>query len=188
MANHAVLIQNRVAAQDVGSWNRSAVAASSIDLDNGNVFQLSGSAADTGYSEVWWVTAPVGSAITLSDLWMAASTETVSLTVDGDLKYRGLNSDPRKFYNSGCTVFSAFRPQPGDIITLSVDAFTGTTNTYANGSDGSYTLYWNSAQSASALSFKKLATTYISIGSGAMDTQRVTAYKMLCVNNGPGLY
>jgi hypothetical protein len=103
--------------------------------------------------------------------------------VDGSLKYRGLNSDPRKFYNSGCTVFSAFKPQPGDIITLSADAFTGTANTYANASDSIYTLYWSATRSASALSFKKMATTYISIGSGAMDNQRVTAYKLVCLGN-----
>jgi len=184
MTTHAVLIQNKVMARDVGSLNRSAVAASSIDIDNGNVFQLSGSAADTGYSEVWWVSAPVGSAVTLSDLWMAAEPEVVT-TVDGDLKYRGLNQDPRKFYNSGCTVFTAYRPMPGDIVTLSADAFTGTTSTYANASDSIYTLVWGSVTTASSLCFKKLATTYISIGSGAIDNQRVTAYKMVCVFNGP---
>jgi hypothetical protein len=182
MATHAVLIQNKVGATDVGTWNRSAVAASAIDIDNGNVFLLSGSAQDTGYSEVWWATA--GSFT--GPLWMAASPDSVVTTVSGTLKYRGLNQDPRNFYNSGCTVFDAYLPQPGDIITLTADAFTSTVNTYANSGDALYTLAWGATVSASSLCYKLLTTTYISIGSGAMDNQRVTAYKLVCLyNQGP---
>ena len=186
MADHSVLLKTGCAASDIVAWNRYALAGSSVDLDNGNVFRLDtqNSAGTQGYSEVWDVSAPSLSGSTLDGLWMA-DTAGRNLTVDGSLQYAGLNDDPRKFYNVGGKVFDAFKPQAGDVIELSADAFTTAigSNTYANSSDGVYELVWGTSQTANALSFKLIATTYFSIGSGAIDTQRVTAYKLVCLNN-----
>jgi hypothetical protein len=182
MANHGILVMNKCAAEDVKAWNRSAVAGSAVDIDNGNVFRLDSYSTTSGESEVWAVTAPSASGSTLNGLWMAASPE-VPLTVDGTLQYRGLNQDPRRFYNVGAKTFDAFKPQVGDIVTLSADNLTSTLNTYVNSADGVYTLAWSASVVASSLTLKYLATTYNSIGSGAIDNQRATAYKFVVVAN-----
>lgn len=186
MADHAVLSKKACASIDVGAYNRYAMAGSAVDLDNGSVFRLDtqNTAGTSGYSEVWDVTAPSLSGSTLNGLWMAG-TEAVNLLADGTKQYRGLSDDPRSFYNLGAKPFDAFKPQPGDVIELSADAFTGAIggNTFANASDASYDLVWGTSQTTSALSFQLLATTYFSIGSGAIDTQRVTAYKLVCLAN-----
>lgn len=186
MADHGVLIKNAVVASDVNAYVRYAMAGSSVDLDNGNVFRLDtqNTASTSGYSEVWDVSAASGSGSTLNNLWMAAQ-EGVNLTIDGTLIYAGINDDPRKFYNKGARVFTAIKPQAGDIVTMTSDCFSNAIagNTFANSSDASYELTWGATQTSAALSFKLIATTYISIGSGAIDSQRVTAYKLQCLAN-----
>jgi hypothetical protein len=79
-------------------------------------------------------------------MWMAYSPEVVTV-VSGSLKYKGLNNDPREFTNLSGEVFSAFKPQVGDIITLTAEAITGdkSTNTYAVAANGAYTLAWAAA-------------------------------------------
>jgi hypothetical protein len=188
MADHGVIIRNDVAAASVGSYNRYAISGSKsgsgLDLDNGNVFNLVSQSTTTGYDAVWSVTMPMASG-SVSGLWMACS-QRANLTVDGTLIYSGLNDDPRKFYNVGGRVLDAFKPQVGDVITLSTDCFLNaiSSNLYANAITNSYLLDWEAVPPASgALSFKWLATTYISVGTGAFDTQRVTAYKLVCVAN-----
>lgn len=177
---HAVIIANKIAAENVGSYNRSAIAGSAVDLDNGNVFLLNSQSATSGESEVWSVSA-TGSGV--SGLWMAYSPEVV-ITVSGTKQYRGIDPDPQDFYNVGGKVFDAFKPQVGDVITLTGDAFTGTAGlAYANSGSSVYTLNWSSTQVSGAMCWRYLGTTYISKGSGAIDNQRVTAYKMECIAN-----
>lgn len=186
MADHAVLLQKSCASFDVGSYNRYAMAGSAVDIDNGNVFRLDtqNNAATSGYSEVWDVSAPSLSGSTLNNLWMA-NTDGVNLLADGSLQYKGLSDDPRKFYNVGSKVFDAFKPQVGDIIEVTAEALTSAigANTYLNAADAVYTLTPGTSQTESALSFKLLATTYFSIGTGAIATGRVTAYKLVCLAN-----
>lgn len=180
MTTHAILVQNRVAAMNVDAYNRSAIAGSAVDLDNGNVFRLDTQSSTAGQSEVWVVTAPTASGSTLNNLWMAYSPEVVVTNA----QYKGLDPDPRNFYNAGAKVFDAFKPQVGDIITLTGDALTGTAElAYANSTSGAYTFTWGAAVVASSLSLQYLATTYVSIGTGAMDNQRVAAYKFVVVAN-----
>jgi hypothetical protein len=187
MADHGVLLKKACASIDVGSYNRFAMAGSAVDLDNGNVFRLDteNTAGTSGYSEVWDVTAPSLSGSTLGCLWMA-SQDGVNLLVDGVLEYRGLSDDPRKFYNVGAKVFTAFKPQIGDIIEISADAIsnTRTAETFLNAADAAYEMAWGSTQTDSDLSFKLItATNFFSIGTGAMDTQRFTAFKLVCIAN-----
>jgi hypothetical protein len=183
MATHTVAILNKVAAENIGSYNRSAIAGSAVDLDNGNVFRLDSQSATSGESEVWSVSAPTTSASTLNGLWMAYSPEIV-ITVSGTKQYRGIDPDPQDFYNVGAKVFDAYKPQVGDVITVTGEAFTGTPAlAYANAANGVYTLAWGASQTANALSFRYLGTTYISKASGAIENQRVTAYKLECIAN-----
>lgn len=181
--SHAILIQNRVAAASVDSYNRSAIAGSAVDLDNGNVFRLDSQSATSGESEVWAVTAPTTSGSTMNNLWMAYSPEVV-VTVSGTKQYKGIDPDPQDFYNLGGKVFDAFKLQVGDIITLTGDALSGSAESaYANSATGVYKLAWGASQTASALSLRYLATTYVSLATGAIDTQRVTAYKFEVIAN-----
>ena len=180
---HAVVIQNKVVAEDVKSYNRNAIAGSAVDVDNGNVFRLDSKSSTSGESEVWSVTAPTTSGSTMANLWMAYSPEVVTV-VSGTKQYRGIDPDPQDYYNVGGKVFDAFKPQVGDLITLTGEALTGTAGlTYANSSNDAYTLAWSASQTASALSFKLIGTTYISLGSGAINNQRVTAYQFECIAN-----
>ena len=80
-------------------------------------------------------------------VWMAYSPEIVTV-VSGSLKYKGLNNDPRNFTNLSGEVFDAFKPQKGDIITITADGIGPTSigsNTYAVAKDGQYKLDWASA-------------------------------------------
>jgi len=164
---------------DISAKNRSAYYTQ--NLDNGNVFKLDSIYSSTG-CEVWTATLSNGSS---ADLWMAYSPD-VNTLESGTKKFRGLTIDPQDFYISACTVFDAFRPEPGDIITLTADAFTATrsTETYANSADNSAELVWASTKSASALSLKIIDITTVSLPDGSLgDDQALTAYKMLVVAN-----
>ena len=184
MTTYAILIQNRVAAMNVDAYNRSAIAGSDVDLQNGSVFRLDTLEAGSSGCEVWAVTAPATSTSTLNNLWMAYSPE-VNTLVSGTKMYRGLSPDPRDFYNAGAYVFDAFKPQVGDIVTLTADAFTSaiSSNTYLNAANGVYTLTPGASQTASALSLQLIDTTYVSLADGSISTQRVTAYKFVVLAN-----
>lgn len=169
-----VLIPNAIAAQDVNAWNRSAVA--STNVDNGNIVILSALSTTAGEGEVWTALTP-STSNGLTGVWMVYQPE---LTETGE-KYRGLDPDPRNFYIPDGKVFSCFKPKIGDIVTMTADGLAGTksTNTFVNAVDstGGLKPLWASSQAASVFSMKLIETTYISIGSGAIDSQRVTAYK-----------
>lgn len=177
---HAVLIPNAIQAKDVDSLNRHVVSAS--DVDNGNIVALLTRSATAGQEEVWVGTVPATGS--LANLWMVYEPEVV-VTYSGNSEYKGLDPDPRNFYVKAGKVFSAFKPAVGDIITLTADALAGTksTNTYVNATDttGGLKLLWGASQTSSVLSFKLMATTYISLATGAIDSQRVTAYQFECV-------
>jgi hypothetical protein len=176
---YGVIVQNRVAALNVDAYNRPAWYTSA--LANGSVFRLDSLASLTG-SEVWLVSAPSGDSSTLNNLWMAYSPEIV-ITTSGTKQYKGIDPDPQDFTNSASLVFDAFKPQVGDIITMTGDCFANSVSTYANAVSGSTNLTWGSTQTASALSLKLLDSTYISKPDGTISTGRVTAYKCVVVAN-----
>ena len=108
----------------------------------------------------------------------------IVLTTSGTSTYKGLDPNPQNFSIPAGTVFSAFKPALGDIVTMTADGFvtgTGAASAFANAADSSYLFTWASSVGA-GLSLAYVSTTYISIGSGAIDSQRVTAYKMKVVN------
>jgi len=179
--SHCVLVQSKVAAENIDAANVSAINSADA-LDNGNVVALAtqDTAATYGQTEVWDATKPATA--TLAGLWMVYEPEVV-LTVSGTKQYKGINVDPQDFYIPANTVFSAYKPHLGDVITMTGDGFvtgSGAASAYAVAADGSYLLTW-AAGAGSGLSYKYIATTYISIGSGAIDTQRAVAYKLQCV-------
>lgn len=177
--SHAVLVKSKVAAMDVGSYNRSVVSGSDA-IDNGNIFGLAAQGTSASGLEVWTVVTPATGS--LGGMWMAASPE-VPITVDGTLVYKGLNSDPRNFYNVGGTPFDAIKLVVGDIVTLTVDAFDTAPSAFAVATNATGKFTAAAGHVAGVCCLRYLATTYISIGSGNIDNQRVAAYKMEVIEN-----
>lgn len=76
--------------------------------------------------------------------WMAYSPEVVTVVSASGKKYKNINPDPRDFTNLSGEVFDAFKPEVGDIITITSDGITGTkgANTFAVAKDGQYAIDW----------------------------------------------
>lgn len=175
MAYHGVLIPEAIAAMNVDSFNRSVVS-SGCALDNGFVFALGSKNWTSGSgAEVFNIEAPASG--NLDKLWMAYSGDEIVVT---DSKYKGLDPDPRNFVNAAGKVFSAYKPQVGDIILVTAEVLSGSQNTYAIPAASSYQLAW-SASAGSSLCYKYLQTSYISLATGAIGDQRVTAYELECI-------
>jgi hypothetical protein len=176
---YGVCLPVSVAAMNVDAWNRSCVSASAVE--NGSVLVLATKSVTAGLSEVWTATVP---GTVLTGLWMAYEPEIV-LTTSGSSQYKGIDPDPRNFRNEIGSVFSAFKPQLGDIITLTGDALSTNTSysagvtTHVNAiqTTGGLKLEWASGVGTAILSLKLLVATNIAIATGAIDTQRVTAYQ-----------
>jgi hypothetical protein len=181
MTVHAILIQKQVSAQTNPALNRSVI--SGCDIDNGNVFTLSHQNGGTGLTEVWDVIQPTTGSI--GGLWMAAAPEVVT-TISGANKFRGIDVDPRNFYTAASTVFDAYKPMPGDIITLTADALdSGTSQQYAVAAIGTFKLAWAADPSTNkTFSMHYLGTDPIAVGSGsAIGTSHVAAFKFEVLNN-----
>jgi len=177
MAYHGVLIPEAIAAMNIDSLNRSVISSAS-SIDNGMIFYCTTKAWASGSgAEVFNVAAPATGS--LLNVWMAYSGDEIVTT---DAKYKGLDPNPRNFYNASGVVFSAYKPKVGDIILLTGEALTGTVDDYAVAANGAMQLTWAAAPAGTAaLAYKKIGTKYISIATGAIDTQRVTAYELECV-------
>jgi hypothetical protein len=178
---YSVLIQEKTMATDVSALNAVVVCGSA--LENGNVVRFTTLSGSSGYGEVFHSAQPTTGS--LAGVWMVATPEVVTVAL-GDVKYRGINPDPRNFYNLAGDLVDVFKPQPGDIILLSEDAFSGakSANTHANAGADRFDLVWGTTQVASSLSLKWLATDYILIGSGsAVGDARLTAYRMQVLAN-----
>jgi len=80
-------------------------------------------------------------------MWMAYSPEIVTVVTASGKIYKGIDPDPRDFTNVSGEVFDAFKPQVGDLITMTADGITGskTTGDYAVATNGQYALAWASA-------------------------------------------
>ena len=177
----SILIPELTAAKNIDTLNRSFIAE--VDLDNGNVFGKGELSTNANESQVYETAQPATGS--LSDLWMAYSPEDVILTDELGNQYKVGNLDPRGFTNKAGLVFSGFKPQKGDIITISADGVNGTVDSeeYLVASNESYLLTPN-ATAIDGLSFKIIETTYISVASAnSIGSQRVTAYKLECVAN-----
>jgi len=163
---HGIIQKDAVMAKDIDSLNRIAVGAA--DLDNGNVVRLL-----TKTGQVWAATQPASTA-GLQHLWMVA--EPVQVKTGG--AFLNIDVTPGNFYVLTGDEFSAFKPQLGDIITLTADALGGTlgANTFVVATAGTYELTW-AAAAVSGLSLELKATSYISVADGTIGTQRVTAYQ-----------
>jgi hypothetical protein len=173
MAVHAILIKSMCQSTNIDALQRSAVYTS--DIDNGNVVKLGALSSTAGEAEVFVAAVP---SATPTDLWMVAEPEVVVVISNGK-SYKGIDPDPRDFYIPAADVFTVFKPKVGDIIKLTATGITGTrtTETYVNAVAGAVKLAWSATQ-GTGLSLKLLEVTYISIGVGTAEGQRITAYKL----------
>jgi hypothetical protein len=174
MANHAVVIANKMAAKDVDAYTRPAIAEQ--DIDNGNIFSLLGKSSTAGEAQVWDVTLPATGS--LAGLWMALEPELPFLK-NGTRQYNGLGTI-QDFYTAASTVFTAVKLVPGDIITLTAEAFvSGSTLGYAIATNG--TAKWTGAATSDKASgtalLQYLNTTYIPSADGSIGTGRIAAYQ-----------
>jgi len=177
MAYHGVLIPEAIAATNIDSLNRSVYSVSASSIDNGMIFSCTTKVTTSGSgNEVFNIVAPATGS--LVDLWMAYSGEEIIITA---AKYKGIDPDPRNFFNETGKVFSAYKPRVGDIILLTAPSLTGTANDYAVAANGAYQLTWSATPTGATLCYKKLGTKYISLATGAIDNQRVDAYELECI-------
>lgn len=178
MAYHTIMIPSKVMAKNIDSLTRSAKSVTD-DLDNGSLVQLNtGVSSAYGESELYLATKPATGA--LSGLWMVGEPE-VDIT---DGKYKGIDVNPRNFYNPEGEPFSVFKPKLNDIVRLTAEGFTNAigTHTYASAANNSYLLTWADTPTANATSFKLVATTYVSVPVGFPGSgNRVTIYRLECV-------
>jgi hypothetical protein len=179
---YGVVVLSNVQATDVQALNRSFVSASAIE--NSFIFYSTGSSTTTGESELYSLQWPeTGS---LLGLWMATSPEIPFVTDAAGNVYKGLTADPRNFYNAAGSPIDATKLVPGDIVLLSEDGFTGarSSNKYAVATADTWQLVWGATPvGTSTMCLKWIEDTFISIGSGAIDSQRVTAYRMEVLYN-----
>jgi hypothetical protein len=177
MANHAVVIANKMVAKDNDAYVRPVIAQQ--DIDNGNVVSLLTKSSTAGEAEVWNATVPATGS--LVGLWMALEPELPFLK-NGTRQYNGLGTI-QDFYTAASTVFSAVKLVPGDIITLTAEAFvSGSTLGYAVAANGS--VKWTGAATANygydapAACLRYLNTTYIPSADGSIASGRIAAYQM----------
>lgn len=177
---NAVLEQTLTAAKNVDIYNGSFIYEDA-DLQNGSVFVK----GDEYSEQVYEVEEPATGS--LNGLWMVSSPVDTILTDATGNQYKPGILDPRAFTNPAGLVFSAFKPQVGDIITISADGIDGDygdTMLYVNAVNGEFKLAFGATQTSNALSFKIIKPTYISVASAnAIGSQRIVAYKLECVAN-----
>ena len=174
MAN-GVLIQNSVMAKNVDALNRSAKSAA--EMMNGYLVSLTAKETGVGEEDLWTAAQPTTG--DLYSLWMVYSPEVV-ITAS---KYKGLDPDPRNFSIPIGDAFDCFKPQVGDIITLTADAMSGSVDTHIVAANAAYKPAWASAVAAATFSAILIKTTTISLGLGTIASQRVIAYEFEVLDN-----
>lgn len=181
-----IVVQRVCQAMNIDALNRSFV--SETDVENGMVFASGGRSTTRGEDEVFTISKAAAGA--LNGLWMAYEPEVVVTNAGDNINYKGLNPDIRYFYNEAGKVFSAFKPQVGDIITLTgggvlLGTYTKGTSTHVNATASSMGLTWGTSATANALSLKLLNEDYVSLTDGSVigGTGRVPAFTFEVVSN-----
>lgn len=178
MAN--VVIKRGVAAQNVDALNRSVVADQ--DLENGSVFVLESRSTVDGEDEVWKAKAPT-TASTAMGLWMAKASEVILTKVgtgDTAVELLGIVEDPRNFVNVKGRVFSAFKPQAGDIIEMTLGH---DTNKYLIPQDTQFALTPNAGDNANGFAMHQIDTGILHIGAAGFVKTPVKTYIYEVVRN-----
>lgn len=170
MADYSILIPGQVAATQIDSLVKSGKCGAV--LENGNVVTLNALSTTSGESEVYQASTPITASLATDVFYLVD--EPINVLVNS--VYSGLIDDPRLFNIAANKIFRAIKPMVGDEIILSIDGLNGAVNTYAIPANGSHELASSASMSGVSLAFQYLQTTTITVGS-----DKVVAYKFLCV-------
>lgn len=163
MAN--VVIKRSVAATNIDSYNRSAVANS--NLSNGSVFSLKEKSADNELLYV--VKAPTANE---KGLWMATSPEVIYVD-----KQHGGSADPRDFVNPAGRAIDATYLVPTDIIEMTGEGIEGiATAAYLVADTAMVLKAATAAPTAGGLVLRKVGTGTLKIGDGAIAPVAIPTY------------
>lgn len=174
---HTVVILNKVAATNVDAYVRPVITQQ--NMDNGYFFSLNGISSGSGI-ECWVPTVPTTGS--LSGLWMLKEPE-IPFLASGTNVYNGLGTI-RDFYVSASMVATAIKPQVGDIITVTADAFTSgtapTAGQYCVAVNAAFTL---TAQAGAGAGQQWICreVNYIPYADGTIGTGRLTSYRLECI-------
>jgi hypothetical protein len=180
MASHNVVIKKRYAAYNVDAYNRTAIFEA--DVDNGCVAALKSYSENEGEGIVWKAEQATA---TDKGLWMATSPEVViSRVFDGDpdngvaaLDYKGIVNDPRAFYNIAGYAVDMIKMVPGDVYEMTGAGIDGIADaTYLVPDTADYKLKAASA-AGDGCALRKIGTSYLHIGNGALVKTPVQTYK-----------
>ena len=140
----AIVQKTQVEARNVEALNRTAVHTA--EIENGMVFLLQN--YQNTAPGVWDLVAP--STGNLSGLWMAFDEGKILVQDANSEVYSGLSKDPGLYTNIANRPFDCFKPQVGDIITMTADAIgnTRTAETLITAVDASLKLEWAGAAGA----------------------------------------
>lgn len=177
MANHTVVVANKVAATNIDAFVRPIITQQ--NMDNGYFFSLNSVSSGSGV-EVWVPTVP--STGSLSNVWMLKEPE-LPFASAGTNVYNGLGT-VRDFYVSASQVATAIRPALNDIITVTSEAFTGgTAPTLGQHCVVTNTAFTLTAQASGSGGQDWICReiNYIPFASGSLGTGRLTSYKLECI-------
>ena len=186
MALSNVVIKSRTASLNIDAYNRTAVCDESID--NGCVFALKEYSKTEGEDIVWKAAKATSNE---KGLWMATSPEVVITRVmEGEgsvpsLDYKGIVNDPRAFTNLAGMMIDATYMAVGDIFEMTCAGltFTGETDTYlVPDYDVSYKLK-GATSAGTGTALRKVGTSFLHIGNGAIVKAPVTTYKFVVEAN-----
>jgi len=167
-----VVIKRQVAARNIDALNRSFRA--DVDIENGNIMLLDTRSDVDGEDEVFVASKPAADSL---GVWMAKSSEVVVSDL-GTVKARNLIVDPRAFTNVAGLIGSAFCPQKKDIIEMT----NGDAENDYMIADADYALV-GAAAAGTGFAMKKIGTSILHIGNGALNKTPVTTYIYEVVNN-----
>lgn len=175
---YGFMIESKIAATDVGSYNRSAVSTTS-DVPGGGLVKLT---APTTQGEDRY-TAALPTTGNLGDLWMAYNPSYQVLTVNGK-SFAGLSIDPRDFTNPQGQTFSIFKPMKYDNIVVSVDAVSGDSIAVGDvleGANGSALLTKVTSHTAGNTAFKVEWIGTLPFPQAGVGNEFYKAYKLECI-------
>lgn len=176
---HNVVIKSAVAALNVDSFNRTAVFTA--DVDNGCVAVLNAYSDKADEGMVWKAEQATA---TSKGLWMATSPEVVITKVMDGIEYRGIVNDPRAFVNVAGHMVDMTYLYVGDIIEMTCEGltFTPASDTYLVPDTTGFKLKGATAAGDGA-ALKKIGTSILHIGNGALAKTPVVTYKFVVEAN-----
>ena len=182
MALNGVLIESEIRARNIDALNKFAISTT-VDVAGGGLVKLV--PPTTQGEDRWTATAPATGSLT--GLYMAYNPSKHLTEVNGKY-FADLTIDPRDYTNLKNMTFTAYKPQVGDEIVITVDCVdsTGTTAVAGNfleAKDGQTTFTTNATASptASTTSYKIESVNIQPFPQAGIGISNYKAFKCVCV-------